>query len=225
MKFRNIIFDLDGTLVDSARLTGRIIDAMLADRGAAITADRDMIRRMDAIGGEAMIAAVMGTYAGDPAQAIADFRERHAVIDVPDDLPFDGVRDTLARLSGASVRMAICSNKPQHLCERILGALGLLDHFGIIVGSQPGRARKPAPDAALIALRGIDGEIHDTLYCGDSLIDVMTARRAQLAVALVDWDYGTAEAVKAEPDLPRIAAMQVLLDVSHGARDLASLPR
>ena len=225
MKIRNIIFDLDGTLVDSARLTGRIIDTMLADRGATITADREMIRRMDAIGGEAMIAAVMGDFAGDPAQAIAIFRERHAVIDVPDDLPFDGVRETLARLTDAGIRMAICSNKPQHLCERILGALGLLDHFGIIVGSQPGRARKPAPDAALIALHGIHGETHDTVYCGDSLIDVLTARHAQLPVVLVDWGYGTAEAVKAEPDLPRIAAMQVLLDVSHGARDLASLSR
>ena len=225
MKFRNIIFDLDGTLVDSARITGRIIDAMLAEQGVTHRADRDLIRQMDAVGGEAMIAAVMGDHASDPAAALADFRARHAVIDVPHDLPFAGVRTTLADLRKSGARLAICSNKPQHLCERILGSLGLADHFEIIVGSQPGRPRKPAPDAALAALSGVAGKREETLYCGDSLIDVLTARRAGLPIVLAEWGYGAAEAIAAEPGLPRIPTMQTLKDISHGNRDLASLTR
>lgn len=225
MRFKNIIFDLDGTLIDSARLTGRIIDAMLAERGVAARADRETIRRMDAVGGEAMIAAVMGENARDPAAEIAEFRARHAVIDVPADLPFAGVPEILSALRVSGVKLAICSNKPQHLCERILAALELEGHFDIIVGSLPGRARKPASDAVLLALNGVEGTPQDTLYCGDSLIDVLTARSVGLPMVLVAWGYGTAEALRSAPNVPLISAMQGLMEISHDDRDLASLFR
>ncbi|MBA4773948.1 MAG: hypothetical protein H2054_12730, partial [Sphingomonas sp.] len=64
----NIIFDLDGTLVDSARLTGAIVDRMLAERGVTTQADLVLIRRMDAVGGAAMIAAALGAHSIDPAR-------------------------------------------------------------------------------------------------------------------------------------------------------------
>lgn len=223
MKLRNILFDLDGTLVDSARLTGCIIDAMLADRGVAARADRAIIRRMDAVGGEAMISAVMGAHAGDPATELAEFRARHAVIDVPADLAFGGVAETLCALRERGVRLAICSNKPQHLCERILGALTLDRHFDAIIGSRPDLARKPAPDAAFLALEAIGGTVEDTLYCGDSMIDVRTARASNLPVVLVAWGYGTADALLCEPFLPQVREMATLIELVHGDRDLLSL--
>jgi phosphoglycolate phosphatase len=76
MVYHNIIFDLDGTLIDSARLTAAIIDRMLAERGATQQADRDLIRKMDAVGGQAMIAAALGTHSIDPAREIEEFRAR-----------------------------------------------------------------------------------------------------------------------------------------------------
>ena len=84
----NIIFDLDGTLIDSARITGQIIDAMLAERGVSAAADRDLIKAMDAVGGVAMIAAVMGAHSSDPAADLEEFRRRHRVVDVPHDVLF-----------------------------------------------------------------------------------------------------------------------------------------
>lgn len=220
---RNIIFDLDGTLIDSARLTGAIVDRMLAERGAAALADRALIRRMDAVGGTAMIAAALGVHSIDPAREIAEFREIHRTIDVPADLPFPGVPETLAALEAAGIGMAICSNKPQFLCDRILGELGLARHFGAIVGSTPDRPRKPDPHSAILAMEGLGGTRANTLYCGDSAIDCATARAAGLEPVLVAWGYGTAEALEREPRTPVVETMAALHDavLAHGRLGLA----
>ena len=214
--FRNIIFDLDGTLIDSARLTGAIIDQMLVARGIEAHADRALIRRMDAIGGAAMIAAVLGPHSSNPETEIAEFRALHQEIVVPADLPFAGVTETLAQLTASGVGLAICSNKPQALCEKILSELGLANHFAAIVGSAPDRARKPAPETALLALERLGGTPSDTLYCGDSSIDLATAQAAGLAVALVGWGYGTAEALKTKPDTPVLETMSALIETLGG---------
>ncbi len=204
-----LLFDLDGTLVDSSRLTCAIIDAMLAERGAQAIADPAIVRAMDGIGGEAMLAAVMGAYCTDPAVEIATFRARHAVAPTPPDLAFPGVADGLARLHAAGVAMGICSNKPQPLCEKILHDLGLAGHFRAIVGASPDRPRKPAADAALLAMQGMGADPQHTLYVGDTAIDADTARAAGLPIALMAWGYGVAHAHA--PQAPLLADMAALL--------------
>ena len=222
---RNIIFDLDGTLIDSARLTAAIVDRMLTQRGTAARADRALIRRMDAVGGTAMIAAALGAHSIDPAREIEEFREIHRTIAVPADLPFAGVPETLAALEAAGIGMAICSNKPQFLCERILGELGLARHFGAIVGSSPDRPRKPDPHSAILALESLGGTRADTLYCGDSAIDCATAHAAGLEAALVAWGYGTADALEHEPRAPVFETMAALHDAVLAHRGLGLTDR
>lgn len=214
----NIIFDLDGTLIDSARLTAAILDRMLEERGVRVGADRALIRRMDAVGGEAMIAAVLGAHSSNPAAELDEFRNIHRTIAVPDDLPFPGVRAALAALDAAGAGLAICSNKPQFLCEKILGDLGLAQHFRAIIGSSADRPRKPSPDSAQAALAAIGGNADNTLYCGDSAIDVATARAAGLPVALVAWGYGTTDALMEEPGTPVFDSMPALVQAveRHG---------
>lgn len=219
----NIIFDLDGTLVDSARLTGAIVDRMLAERGVTTQADLVLIRRMDAVGGAAMIAAALGAHSIDPAREIEEFRDIHRSIAVPADLPFPGVPDMLAALEAAGIGMAICSNKPQFLCDRMLRELGLARYFRAIVGSAPERPRKPHPQSAILALEALAGTPANTLYCGDSAIDCATARAAGLKPVLVAWGYGTAEARACEPQTPVFDTVAALRDavLSHDGLDLA----
>ena len=207
-----MIFDLDGTLVDSVRITCAVIDAMLADRGIAFRADPAVARAMDAIGGEAMIAAVMGPHCRDPKQEIAEFRTRHAVVATPADLAFSGVAAALAALAAAGIGMAICSNKPQHLCEKILADLDLARHFSAIVGARPDLPRKPAPDGARLALAALGADPAATLYVGDSPVDVATASAAGMPLALVTWGYGIAAARAAAPDAPLLTSLAQLLD-------------
>jgi phosphoglycolate phosphatase len=219
MQYRQIIFDLDGTLVDSARLTGQILDTMLADRGVSARADPALIRAMDAIGGEAMIAAVMGEHTRNPAADLGEFRERHKRAATPADLAFPGVTEGLAQLADSGIAMAICSNKPQHLCEKILGDLDLARHFRAIIGSMPERPRKPAADTALLALDQLAADAAETLYCGDSLIDCETAEAAGLPMILVGWGYGTQHAIARRPDTPVVSRFAQLFALTQGSHD------
>lgn len=218
MTFHNIIFDLDGTLIDSARITGLILDQMLAERGVGEPADREAIKAMDAVGGTAMIAAVLGMHTTDPAADLEEFRRRHRLVEVPSDVLFPGVAGAIGALSARGIGMAICSNKPQGLCEKILGDLGIADHFAAIVGSTADRPRKPDPASALLALGAVGGRVEATLFCGDSAIDVETAAAAGITACLVGWGYGTAHARALHPDLPVMHDMADLCALVHGGR-------
>lgn len=206
-----LLFDLDGTLVDSVRLTCAIIDAMLAERGADHRADPALARAMDAVGGAAMIAAVMGRHCRDPDAEIAEFRRRHALVETPADLAFAGVGAGLAALARAGHAMAICTNKPQPLAERILADLGLAAHFSVIIGAAPGRPRKPAPDAAQACLAGLGAAAQHALYIGDSAVDARTAAAAGVPLIIAGWGYGTGEARAAAPAAPVAASMDALV--------------
>ena len=122
------------------------------------------------------------------------------------------MRETLEALAAAGVGMAICSNKPQFLCERILRELDLARYFVAIIGSAPERARKPAPQSALLALEAVRGTAANTLYCGDSVIDLATAKAARLTAVLVAWGYGTHEAIAINPQTPVLKSMSDLRD-------------
>ncbi|WP_353216097.1 HAD family hydrolase [Sandarakinorhabdus sp.] len=219
---RSILFDLDGTLVDSARITCAIIDAMLAARGATHTADPQLVRAMDGIGGEAMIAAVMGRHCRDPAEDIAEFRALHIVAATPDDLAFPGAAHTLAALHSGGLRLAICSNKPQALCEKILGDLDLARHFGAIVGARPQLARKPAADPAVLAMAAIGADPATSLVVGDTLIDAATALAAGVGMVLAGWGYGVAAALHEMPGLPVLQSLNDLLVLAGPAGKIPS---
>jgi phosphoglycolate phosphatase len=199
-------------LGDSSRLTSSIINAMLADRVINFTADLATVRAMDAIGGEAMIAAVMGPYCCEPDAEIAEFRARHAVIDIPPDLAFPGVAGGLAALKRAGIAMATCSNKPQRLCDTIITALHIADHFQSIIGARPDLQRKQAAGPASLAMRAIAARPATTLYIGDSIVDIANARAAGLSAALVGWGYGVVEARNQAPEAPVFADMAALLE-------------
>lgn len=206
----HILFDLDGTLVDSVRITCAILDAMLADRGSDGRVDPAQARALDAVGGTAMIKAMLGAYGRDVEADLAEFRARYAVAPTPRDLAFPGVAAVLANLAGRGTRLGICSNKPQNLCEKILTDLDLARHFTTIVGARPDLPRKPAPDGARLAMRQMDADPAACLYVGDSEVDVQTAAAAGLPLVLVGWGYGLAAARAAAPGMPVIDDLAVL---------------
>jgi phosphoglycolate phosphatase len=222
MKYKSIIFDLDGTLIDSAVLTGQIIDDMLAARGIDAVADRELVRTMDAVGGEAMISAVMGSHSRNPQADLEEFRGRFRMLPIPPTLPFPLVPETLDQLASRGVSLAICSNKPQELCEKILSELGIANLFAAIIGSAPGRPRKPDPASALSALTILGSEPERAIFCGDSHIDLATAQASGLDACLVSWGYGTTEARKLAPTIPVIDTMTDMLSLVHGEEHLGS---
>jgi len=188
----SVIIDLDGTLVDSAPLIAGIINQMLADRSSPRTVTASEARIFLTRGGSQLVTALLGPDVGDLDHDLADFRTRYAALATPADCLFPGVRDGLDALSALGVRMAICSNKPQSLCDKIVADLALDHHFVAIVGSTDGVPLKPAPDLAFRALAQLGSTASDCLYVGDSDVDRQTAARAGIGFLFVAYGYAEA---------------------------------
>ncbi len=191
----SLIVDLDGTLVDSAPLIAGIINSMLADRGvdrrvAAIDARAHLTQ-----GGSQLVTALLGPDLVDLDTDLADFRTRYVALDTPPDCLFPGVREGLGALEAMGIRMAICSNKPQSLCDKIVADLDLGDTFDAVIGSRDALPLKPAPDLAQLALDRLGADPADCFYVGDSEVDRQTAANAGIGFLFVTYGY-------AEPGQP-----------------------
>lgn len=185
----SLIIDLDGTLVDSAPLIAGIINRMLADRGVPGTVAATDARAFLTQGGSQLVTALLGDDLDNLDRDLADFRTRYAAQATPDDCLFPGVREGLASLSDLGVRMAICSNKPQSLCDKVVADLALGQHFDAVVGSIDSLPLKPAPALAQRALDLLGTDAHDCLYVGDSEVDHRTAANAGIGFLFVTYGY------------------------------------
>lgn len=195
-----IIFDLDGTLVDSARICTNILNSMLMDRGSDRQVTLEETKPHLSRGGTAMVAALLGEYCKDEDAAIADFRARYAELPTPQDSLFGGVRKGLEWLAARDLHMAICSNKPQNLCDKVLSDLGLAGFFDVVVGTGHGRRPKPDPHLLDLTLMRLGVEASDCLFVGDSEVDEATAAHHDVpflflthGYAAEEWNCGDAE--------------------------------
>ncbi len=161
----DIIFDLDGTLVDSAPHIAAILSEV-AGREIHASEARHYLTQ----GGEQLVSALLGD--DNLHENLAKFRELYLSLPTPDCL-YPAVREGLDRVACSGRTMALCSNKPQILCEKVVADLRL-DHFSEILGS----ACKPCiiPIAA-------------ALYVGDSMVDQETAAVTGIAFAFVTYGY------------------------------------
>lgn len=184
-----LIIDLDGTLVDSAPLIAGIVNQMLADRGTDRRVTASDARAYLTQGGAQLVAALLGPDLSDLDTDLADFRTRYGASETPVDCLFPGVREGLAALSDLGVQMAICSNKPQPLCDKIVADLDLGRHFEAVVGSSDNLPLKPAPDLAHRALAQFGRTAEHCLYVGDSDVDRRTAANAGIGFLFVTYGY------------------------------------
>ena len=222
--FAHVIFDLDGTLVDTAPLCADILTEMLRKRGSARSVSSTDARNFLTQGGQQIVAALLGDECGDLEAEVADFRSRYASRATPVDCLFPGVAEGLRELAGHGIGMAICSNKPQHLCEKILRDLGLDGIVPVVAGSLPDRPLKPSAEFADRTLAGLGADPAHCLYVGDSEVDRLTAAAAGVPFLFVTYGY-------AEPDFVRgeTASVDRFEDAVRyilGARqDRSKLPR
>lgn len=207
---RHIIFDLDGTLVDSCATCIDILSEMLAERGSARTIDPVGARIYMSRGGLDMVAGLLGVACADPAADLADFRARYQLRRTPAETLFPGVAEGLARLRAAGLALSICSNKPQALCEKVLEDTGLSGFFDVVVGGQAGLRPKPAPDLLKAVIAKLDCEAGDCLFVGDSELDHAVATAAAMPFHFLT--YGYAEQGWQAPDCLAFDAFAALTD-------------
>ena len=185
-----VVFDLDGTLVDTAPLVADLINAMLAARGASgrVTASQAAPHMIG--GGLAAVAALLGAHRGEPDADLAEFRARYAAAPTPLDSLYPGARDALKALADRDFVLAIWSNKAQALCDKTIADLGLTRLFAAVVGTGPGAPLKPDPTGFDLALARAGGDRTRCVYVGDSELDHKVATVAGVAMVMMTQGYG-----------------------------------
>jgi phosphoglycolate phosphatase len=188
-----VVFDLDGTLVDTAPDLVDTLNTMLAREGIPPVAYdtarmligggvRPMLERALAEQGRVLPAAEMD----DLFKAFLDHYAAHIA---DRSRPFPGVEQALDILAQRGCTLAVCTNKLAWLSLRLLDALGLTPRFAAICGQDTFEVKKPHPDALRKTVAMAGGNIAQTVMVGDSLTDIRLAQAAQVPVVAVDFGY------------------------------------
>ena len=199
-----IVFDLDGTLVDTAPDLVATLNTLLAEEGIAAL-PLGSARAMIGQGARALIARGFEA-AGAPADdATLDrlfdrFIDHYRAHIADHSRPFPGLIATLDRLAAAGARLAVCTNKRTDLSVALLEALGLADRFAAIVGADTAPAAKPDPRHLTLTVERAGGRIDRSVMVGDSASDLGAARAAGVPVILVSFGYTDIPARDLGPD-------------------------
>ena len=185
---RAVIFDLDGTLVDSAKGIAAALDIVRAERGQGPVALAD-IRRWVSLGAEELMVLALDATPASVADDLAAFRAVYAKIPVdPADL-YPGALETVRSLHAQGFRIGICTNKLQSLAANIVDGLGLGPFVTVVVGGSPGLKPKPHPESLHLVIDRLGALGASSLYVGDSEVDAATAEAAGVDFVLVGHGY------------------------------------
>ena len=186
---RGVIFDLDGTLIDSKLDLIHSVNAMLREMNRPQLA-ADTISGYIGHGAPQLVARALGGTAKEEElkhalQFFLGYYEEHKMDNT---CAYPGVAETLAQLG--HLPMAVLTNKPERISVRILKSLGLAKYFRAIYGGNSFESKKPDPFGANKILQEFGIAAGDALIVGDSEVDVQTARNAGTRAAAVNYGFG-----------------------------------
>ena len=188
-----IVWDLDGTLVDSAPDLASALNTLLDKRGFAghsLATVRTMIgngvpklveRGFNAIG--------VRLESVQLDELVAMFVKEYRACATDRTRPFPNVVTTLVNIRELDIPMGVCTNKPEALSRQILDDLGLSAYFQSVIGGDSTGKRKPDPLPLLTCLQELDSKPEASLMIGDSVHDVHAAHAAGVFVGVVPWGY------------------------------------
>jgi len=200
----SIVFDLDGTLVDTAPDLCAALNYVLEEEDRPPVAPDDL-RHMVGHGARVLIIKSMAA-TGAPATAddldrlLPIFLEYYGAHVADRSVPFEGVPALLEILRDRGSRLAVCTNKPEALAVQLLDGLNLSRHFGAILGGDSLAVRKPDPEPLFESIRRLGDTADKALMVGDSRTDVETARAAQIPVICVSFGYTDCPVEDLNPD-------------------------
>lgn len=187
--YRTVIFDLDGTLLDTLDDLADAVNQALSTYNLPVRSTAE-VRRFLGNGIRALVSSAVpeGTDEALFEQVFQCFRTYYVAHCLDRTQPYAGILDVLRAMRARGIGLAIVSNKLQpavsELNEHFFA--GLID---VAVGESATVRRKPNPDAVLAALQGLGGDKASAVYVGDSEVDIETARRAGLPCISVLWGF------------------------------------
>jgi len=209
-----VLFDLDGTLVDSAPDIASALNAALVDLGQP-PHPLGVVTSYVGDGAAKLVERAIDPGAEVDQEALLErFKAHYAAHVCVDTRRYDGILEVLAGFRATGATLAVVTNKPGDLARSLIRAVDLDLYFAEVVGDGDGYARKPAPDVALALCARHATAPADTLVVGDGVPDVRLARAAGCRVAAVTWGYTPRETLAAERPDWLVDSPSALLDLS-----------
>jgi phosphoglycolate phosphatase len=201
---RTIVFDLDGTLVDTAPDLINALNFILAREGLP-PVPLHSARHMIGAGARRLIERGLeldGRSLGldDVTRLTGDFIDYYAAHIADVSRPFEGLEDALDDLSARGYRFAVCTNKLEWLSKLLLDQLGLSSRFSAICGADTFGVSKPDPAILRQTIARAGGELSSSIMVGDAGPDIGVARRAGIPVICVEFGYTEVPIADLKPD-------------------------
>lgn len=193
MKYKAVLFDMDGTVLDTLEDMKSAVNATMGHFSMP-ECSLDEVRRY--VGNGALRLIEQAVPAGTSPDMIKtvldwykDYYDRNCLIKTG---PYEGIMELMGKLKAEGLKLAVVSNKPdstvKELAERFFPGLLLC-----AIGQQDAIARKPAPDMLYLALEEMGAELGESVYVGDSEVDVLTAKNAAMDCISVSWGFRPVE--------------------------------
>ncbi len=188
-----ILFDLDGTLADSAPDIAVALNLLLREQSLE-EFSLEAVTSMVGGGVPLLIERALTALGQKPgADRTGSLAKRFLEIYTPSAAQktelFPGVREVLENYHGEGVQMGVCTNKPEGVSNMILEALDVAHLFGVVIGGDTLPVKKPDPAPLLAAIESLECDLTHGLMVGDSGVDALAARAAGLPVILVTFGY------------------------------------
>jgi phosphoglycolate phosphatase len=207
-----LIFDLDGTLVDSRLDLANAVNAM-RQHLAMSPLTNERVYSYVGHGAPVLVRRALGEPAAehDLQAALAFFMQYYAAHDLEHTTLYPGVRESLDRFRDAGKRMAVLTNKPVRMSRHIVEGLGIGGHFFQVFGGDSFERKKPDPMGVEALLREAGMDRAHAMMVGDSAVDVATARNAGIACCGVTYGFQPESLADPAPDL-LVARMEQFAD-------------
>jgi phosphoglycolate phosphatase len=220
-RFDTVLYDLDGTLIDSAKDMQMAVSHVLADHGLQPVSEDD-VRIFMGQGSKITMGkafAKNGKSLDDDALSAAtrEFVRYYEADPVRHTTAFDGVAEVVAHFARLGLKQGVCTNKFEKPSRMILEGLGLMPPITDVAGADTFPVRKPNPKHILLLLERMGGEPERTVMIGDSIHDVEAAHGAGLPAVLVSWGY----TVKPASELGAEAVIQRFDALPHALAEIA----
>ena len=196
MKYNTILFDLDGTLLNTLEDLTDSVNMTLEKEGYPLRT-REEVQEFIGSGARTLMKRALpeGIPEEEVTRCLADYRQIYLRNMFRKTCPYEGIAEMLKQLKAQGIKIGVVSNKPddatREMCRTYFGS-----DLDASIGDNHERRRKPAPDNLYEILKQLGSEKEMTLYVGDSDVDVITAKNAGLDCVAVSWGFRSREILR-----------------------------